>query len=115
MIGIFFEVTHGFADFLGQTPSIAYLNHHAHEHVHEGFHWSIMVTSAVVALAGIGLAAAFYWPNRKPVADATHKVAETVGLYRLSLNKFFFDEIYQMLFVCPWWPLLRRATGLIET
>lgn len=108
VVGIYFELTHGFAEFLGQTPSIAYLTHHAHEHVHEGFHWNIMLSSAAVALFGIGLAAVFYWPRRKSVADATHKAAEAVGLYRLSHDKFYFDEIYQMLFV---WPLVALAAA----
>ena len=108
IVGIYFEVTGGFADFLGQTPSIAYLSRHTHEHIHEGFHWQIMATSAVIALAGIGVAAAFYWPARRPVAEATHKAAEAVGLYQLSKRKFFFDEIYQMLFV---WPLLAVAAA----
>ena len=106
VVGIYFEATHGFANFLGQTPSIAYLSHHAHEHAHGGFHWNIMLTSAVVALVGIGTAAAFYWPKRKAVADATHKVTEAVGVYRLSQDKFYFDEIYEMLFV---WPLVALA------
>jgi NADH-quinone oxidoreductase subunit L len=106
VVGIYFEVTHGFANFLGQTPSIAYLTHHTHEHAHEGFHWVIMAISAVVALVGIGLAAVFYWPKRKSVADATHKGTEALGLYSLSKQKFFFDEIYQMLFV---WPLVALA------
>ena len=108
VVGIYFEVTHGFGRFLGQTPSIAYLSHHTHEHLHEGFHWGIMLTSAVVAVVGIGLAAAFYWPKRKSAADATHKAAEALGLYRLSEQKFYFDEIYQMLFV---WPLLGLAAA----
>jgi NADH-quinone oxidoreductase subunit L len=108
VVGIYFEVTHGFAGFLGQTPSIAYLSRHAHEHAHEGFHWKIMLTSAVVALAGIGLAAAFYWPKRKPAADATHRAAEALGFYHLSKQKFFFDEIYQMLFV---WPFMGLAAA----
>ena len=106
VVGFYFEVTHGFKDFLEQTPSIAYLTHHAHEHAHEGFHWNIAFVSAAVALAGIGLAAVFYWPARRSIADATHKATEAFGLYRLSNQKFFFDEIYQMLFV---WPLVGLA------
>ncbi|NLS95190.1 MAG: NADH-quinone oxidoreductase subunit L [Planctomycetaceae bacterium] len=102
VVGVYFELTHGFAEFLGQTPSIAYLSRHAHEHIHEGVHWKVMLTSEVVAAAGIGLAAVFYWPARRPVADATRKTAEALGFYPLSKQKFFFDEIYQMLFV---WPL----------
>jgi NADH:ubiquinone oxidoreductase subunit 5 (subunit L)/multisubunit Na+/H+ antiporter MnhA subunit len=42
------------------------------------------------------------------VADATRKTTEVLGLYRLSKGKFFFDEIYQMLFV---WPFLGVAAA----
>ena len=106
LVGGYFEVTYGFAGFLKQTPSIAYLSHHVHEHGHGGFHWDVMLTSSVIALAGIGLAMAFYWPDRRAAADRTRRAAEAVGLYRLSRDKFYFDEIYQLLFV---WPALGVA------
>ncbi|MHB8901153.1 MAG: NADH-quinone oxidoreductase subunit L [Thermoguttaceae bacterium] len=108
VVGMYFEVTGGFADFLGQTPSIAYLGRHVHDAAEGGGHWRILATSAAVSLVGIGLATAFYWPRRKPVADATHRAAEWSGLYRLSKEKFFVDEIYQMLFV---WPLTGLAAA----
>ncbi len=108
VVGFYFEATGGFADFLGQTPSIAYLSRHTHEQAHQGFHWNIMLTSSVVALAGIGLAAVFYWPGRKPIADAAHKAAEALGIYHLLRQKFFFDEIYLFVFV---WPLAGIATA----
>ncbi len=106
IVGAYFEFTGGFAGFLGQTPSIAYLDLHAPEHGGHVSHWNIMVASSIVALAGIGLALALYWPRRRPIADGAHRASEALGLYQLSNRKFFFDEIYQIIVV---WPLIGLA------
>jgi NADH-quinone oxidoreductase subunit L len=60
--------------------------------------WVVMLTSSVIALAGIGLA---YWMYavQPGVAD---RLARAMGVaYELSRNKFYFDEIYQALIVGP--------------
>ncbi|MDD4269941.1 MAG: NADH-quinone oxidoreductase subunit L [Thermoguttaceae bacterium] len=101
LVGGYFEVTHGFADYLQQTPSIAYLARQAPQPAATGGHREVMLTSAVIALAGIGLAAALYWPRRSAAADAARRAGQAVGFYQLSLRKFFIDEVYQVLLVWP--------------
>ncbi|HEY3093287.1 MAG TPA: NADH-quinone oxidoreductase subunit L [Vicinamibacterales bacterium] len=64
----------------------------------EGLELSLMVVSSIVALTGIGLAA-FVWLKRREIAD---KAATTFpGLYRLLLNKYYVDEIYDATVVQP--------------
>ena len=58
----------------------------------------LMFISTAVALAGIGLA--FYFWLRRP--DVPARVAQSAGgLYRLLLNKYYIDEIYDALIVQP--------------
>jgi NADH-quinone oxidoreductase subunit L len=58
----------------------------------------LMGLSTGIALAGIGLA--FYFWLRRP--DIPVKVAQSAGgLYRLLLNKYYIDEIYDALIVQP--------------
>jgi NADH-quinone oxidoreductase subunit L len=59
---------------------------------------SLMVVSSIVAIAGIALAW-FIWLKRREIAD---KAAATFpGLYRLLLNKYYVDEIYDATIVQP--------------
>jgi NADH-quinone oxidoreductase subunit L len=58
----------------------------------------LMALSAVVALGGIGLAWLMYY--HRP--DLPGKLAASAqGLYQLSLNKFYVDELYDALLVQP--------------
>jgi len=66
-----------------------------------------MATSFVVALAGIVLGRALY-PNGRFAFASLKNSSVAMGLYRLSRNKFYFDEIYWRLFVTP----LFRVTSL---
>jgi NADH-quinone oxidoreductase subunit L len=64
----------------------------------EGLELSLMVVSSIVALVGIGLAA-FIWLKRREIAD---RVAATFpGVYRLLLNKYYVDEVYDATIVQP--------------
>jgi NADH-quinone oxidoreductase subunit L len=66
--------------------------------VEGGLELSLMVVSSIVALVGIGLAA-FIWLKRREIAD---RVAATFpGVYRLLLNKYYVDEIYDTTIVQP--------------
>jgi len=66
--------------------------------VNSGLELSLMLVSSVVAVAGIALAA-FIWLKRREIAD---KAAATFpGLYRLLLNKYYVDEIYDATVVQP--------------
>ena len=59
---------------------------------------TLMVVSSIVAVAGIALAS-FIWLKRREIAD---KAAATFpGLYRLLLNKYYVDEIYDATVVQP--------------
>jgi NADH-quinone oxidoreductase subunit L len=107
VVGALLELTHGLADFLVQTPSLAYVSGRPHhlEPAMEGPHTMIVVVSTVVALAGISLAALLYLGRRAVVARLA-EVMDWLGLYRLSHKKFFLDEIYERLVV---WPTLVAA------
>ncbi len=63
-----------------------------------GLELSLMVVSSIVAIVGIGLAA-FIWLKRREIAD---RLAATFpGVYRLLLNKYYVDEIYDATIVQP--------------
>jgi NADH-quinone oxidoreductase subunit L len=63
-----------------------------------GFHYVLMALSAALAAVGIGLAWMFY--VRSP--ELPGRVAAALGpLYRLSLNKFYLDEIFRAVLVTP--------------
>jgi NADH-quinone oxidoreductase subunit L len=89
-IGFAVGPTHWFANYLHHAFGLS----EAPEHVHI----VLMVTSAAIALLGIGMAWMFY--IRSP--ELPKQVASAFGpLYRLSLNKFYLDEIFRAVFVTP--------------
>ncbi|HXD18016.1 MAG TPA: NADH-quinone oxidoreductase subunit L [Vicinamibacterales bacterium] len=63
-----------------------------------GLELSLMVVSSIVALVGIGLAA-FIWLRRREIADKA--AASFPGVYRLLLNKYYVDEVYDATIVQP--------------
>ncbi len=79
-----------FDGFLGKTiPQIA---------VHHDADWFVIGLSTVVAIAGIGLA----WVMYAERSGVPATIAQAVPpLYRLSLNKFYFDELYYIFLVIP--------------
>ncbi len=98
-VGIVVGPTHWFANYLHHTPGLPVVESH-------GIHVALMLLSAAIALAGIGLAWQFYL--RSP--EMPGRIAATLGpLYRASLNKFYFDEIYSALFVTPLTTLARLS------
>jgi NADH-quinone oxidoreductase subunit L len=61
-------------------------------------HVPLMILSGVIALAGIGLA----WIMYVRFPQMPERIAAAFGpLYRASLNKFYFDEIYRAVLVTP--------------
>jgi len=64
----------------------------------EGLELSLMVVSSIVAIAGIGLAM-FIWLKRRELAEKA--AGAFPGLYRLLLNKYYVDEVYDALIVQP--------------
>jgi NADH-quinone oxidoreductase subunit L len=59
---------------------------------------TLMAVSSVVAVAGI-LLAAFIWLKRREIADSMARTFAPV--YRLLLNKYYVDEIYDATVVQP--------------
>jgi NADH-quinone oxidoreductase subunit L len=65
---------------------------------HHGTDWSVVLVSGLVFVAGVGLAWVLY---AKP-SNVPGKLAAAFGPFtRLSLHKFYLDEIYNGLFVLP--------------
>ena len=69
--------------------------------VHQGAHsafteWTLMLTSVVVAVAGI-LVARYFYADKPEIPE--HIAAAVPGLYRTLYNKWYVDEIYDFLFV----------------
>jgi NADH-quinone oxidoreductase subunit L len=81
-----------FAHFLAKTPYFPHAGHEEHINV------VLMATSSLIALAGIGLAWLMYVRRPELPALAARKAQ---GLYQLSLNKFYLDELYYALIVQP--------------
>jgi NADH-quinone oxidoreductase subunit L len=63
-----------------------------------GLELTLMIVSSLVAIAGISLAA-FIWLKRRDIADKA--AAAFPGLYRLLLNKYYVDEVYDATIVEP--------------
>jgi NADH-quinone oxidoreductase subunit L len=95
-------MTYQFSHLLERTPNFTPLNDvpHMYDEVVGGNHPSAMIMniSIVVASLGVALAALMYLVQ----PALARGVAKSMGgLYNLSLNKLYFDEIYQFLFVKP--------------
>ncbi len=92
--------------------------HHAHEiagHAQEASVWLegvLMTFSLVVALMGIFIAYRFYCKNPELPKILGEKFA---GLYRLLFNKYYVDEIYQMLVVRPLYNLSEVLSYVVDT
>jgi NADH-quinone oxidoreductase subunit L len=97
VVGAYFELTHGFAHFLAQTPSLAYSTVQATGELGQ-FHLSVAILSTMVALGGIGVAAYYYLGSHEQV---TKLAKAMLPLYLLSRHKLYFDELYQWLLVKP--------------
>jgi NADH-quinone oxidoreductase subunit L len=67
----------------------------------------LMGISTVLALSGIGIAA-FFFLRRREAADAAAR--RFAGLYRLLLNKYYVDEVYDATIVQP---IKRLSTGVL--
>ncbi|WP_145233721.1 NADH-quinone oxidoreductase subunit L [Urbifossiella limnaea] len=111
-VGIVAEpFTHWFSGFVGRTPSIglaaklagaAEVAHH--------FNWGIAGVSTLLAVGGVALAYMAYGaggPERVPVPLA--------GVFALSRNKLYVDEVYEGAFVKPaeWLAVMARVFDLL--
>ncbi len=80
-----------FAHFLEKTPFFP-------PAVHESINWKLMSISSAIALGGIALAWLMYVKQPELPAQCA---ARCQGLYQLSLNKFYIDELYYATIVLP--------------
>ncbi len=102
-------LTHGFGHFLERSPSIAnahagYLARTNMTETAHAFSWTVAGLSSLLALGGIAAAFLLYrngGPEKVPGA--------LKGLYSLSLNKLYVDELYNFTLVKP--AELLAATG----
>ena len=78
--------------------SILILEHH--HAMHDAHHVPIYIVllPLIVSAAGIALAYQFYIRNRAGVAELAENAK---GIYQFLLNKWYFDELYDWLFVRP--------------
>jgi NADH-quinone oxidoreductase subunit L len=94
----------GYASFVGEEASAFWQgtitilpSHPALEDAHHAPFW-VKILPLVMAVAGIGLAFFMYtWATDVPARLA----ARFNGVYRFLLNKWYFDELYDFLFVRP--------------
>jgi NADH-quinone oxidoreductase subunit L len=70
----------------------------ADEHAKEALELRLMALSSAVALLGV-LLASFIWLKRPEIA--ANMAARFSGLYRLLLNKYYVDELYDRTIVQP--------------
>ena len=82
----------------GQTPDAAHSEAAADEHEKQRLELMLMGFSSLIALLGIGLAT-FIWLQRPQIAD--RMAVSMPGLYRLLLNKYYVDEVYDATIVQP--------------
>src|SRR5207244_926160 len=84
-IGAIVQFTGWMGKFLGQTPSLASRALLSDEGL-GAFHWNVALTSSLVALAGIGVAAYLYLGHRRE-AEWLAESSLTRPLYDLSYHK----------------------------
>jgi NADH-quinone oxidoreductase subunit L len=84
-------LTHWFSDLLTKTPGL----HAIHDH---GMNVGLMALSSLLAVGGIGFA---WWMYVKDVGLADRVAAGMGGLYQLSVNLFYLNELYAIFVVMP--------------
>ncbi|MBL9094273.1 MAG: NADH-quinone oxidoreductase subunit L [Planctomycetaceae bacterium] len=113
LVGLVVELSHSYT-LLWHTPSLSggavWTQAQPLLDAHKGLemHISVAALSTVVAVAGIGLAAFMYLGKRSEAEQVAEFTSTRRGLwgYKLSLNKFYFDELYDVIAV---WPLKALA------
>jgi proton-translocating NADH-quinone oxidoreductase chain L len=95
-VGAALGPTHWIAHFLAKTP--AYETYLKPLGETEEINWYLLIGSSIVALSGIGLAYVVYVLN--PGAEARF-AASHPGVYNLSQNRFYIDELYKGLVTLP--------------
>jgi NADH-quinone oxidoreductase subunit L len=89
--------THNFLD----MKEIEYGIHHAHNQA--------MILSLLVAFLGIFISIVFYYLKKVNIDKITNFL-DLFGLYRLSRNKFYIDEIYNLILYRPFMKFSKLAS-----
>jgi proton-translocating NADH-quinone oxidoreductase chain L len=83
--------THWFSGFLGRTPFLGEVEEHRPVVL-------LAMVSGVIALAGIAVA---WWMYVRQPGTAAALAQRFQGLYQLSLNRCYLDELYDVFFLRP--------------
>jgi NADH-quinone oxidoreductase subunit L len=102
-------VTKTFETFL--EPTFAE-SHYAHEIPSVGTEWALLILGGVVALAGI---AGAYWVYMKNHGLTARLIDRFTGLHTFLLNKWYFDELYDAVFVRPGAAIGRFGQNVVES
>jgi NADH-quinone oxidoreductase subunit L len=88
--------THWFSGFLGQAPSLSRASSSGAgaDTIHH-FNWTIAIASALLALAGAGLACALYRNGAEEVPRGLE------GVHSLSGNRVYVEDLYEATIVRP--------------
>lgn len=118
VVGVVLDRTGVFARFLGQTPSLKAASL-AGTTTPGVFHMDVALKSTFAALLGIGLAGFLYLGHFRGASALAGVLSfrwfnwlGVLSPYKLSHNKFYFDEIYAFLFVLPTRGLAWLCMGL---
>lgn len=87
-------------------PKLAF----AESHLEMSTHFILMLVSSLIAI--IGWAIAFVIYNRKNAVPAEDD--QKTGLVKLLYNKYYIDQIYDTLFVKPFYALAKLFNNIIE-
>ncbi len=109
-IGAHWGMNHGDMAFWNGAISVTEENN-AIEHAHHAPLW-VSYAPLVLALLGIGLAYVFYVKRTDLPGNAARLFP---NLYRFFLNKWYFDELYDFLFVRPARRLGRHLWRFLDT
>ena len=78
---------------IGFLPFSDYITYN-HEPLHAGHDWTVIISSTVIALIGIGLATVLYFKkNDKPARMAN----AARGLWTAANKRFYMDELYMFI------------------
>jgi NADH-quinone oxidoreductase subunit L len=98
-LGIVIEpFTHWLSDFLDKKWAPFVFSPRLEEVGEHGHNWVLMACSTLVGLAGIAVA---WWMYVREPGIAGRLVRGIQGLYQLSLNKLYVDELYDIFLVRP--------------
>src|ERR1700742_4017875 len=85
---------------------------YVHDHPSLGMEYALMAVGAIIAIAGIYLA--FYVYRHRP-GTAARMQERYAGIHKVLWHKYYFDELYDAVFVRPMTTAGRIGRTVIET